>query len=62
MSSRVSSAIISAYRVKRHIIVRQDGLCHFCRHNIEDTDEIVATGKNPRRYYHMQCTARLNIV
>jgi hypothetical protein len=46
----MSFTIISANRVKRHIIVRQDGLCHFCRHNIEDADEIVAVGKNPRRY------------
>ena len=48
-------------RILKIIEGKQNGLCIHCKERITHNNTIVSSGR-PRRYYHKNCAARLNII
>lgn len=48
-------------RIIEVIMVKQAGLCRFCKSMISKNDEIVSNGRN-KKYYHRRCAQKLNII
>lgn len=55
------SANAAERRIVDLIMLKQAGLCRFCKNIISRHDEIVSNGKN-KKYYHKQCAQELNII
>jgi hypothetical protein len=50
--------------ILRFIFDKQNGLCHFCRKQIDEDHKhtIVSAGNNLRKYYHFGCAERIHIL
>lgn len=51
----------SKERVHNAIYRKQKGLCRHCKKPFESADPVISSGRH-RKYYHVDCAARLMII
>ena len=61
MPSRVFYINKGPGRVSQAIELKQDGKCRSCGKEFTSDEQIVSNGKR-KKYYHMECAQRLNIL
>jgi hypothetical protein len=61
MPSRLFYINKSPGRVNQTIELKQNGRCRCCGKNFTSDEQIVSNGKR-KKYYHMECAQRLNIL
>jgi hypothetical protein len=49
-------------RAVHYLKSKQNYLCRFCKKKINNGDAFVSRGGHSRKYYHIQCAQRLNII
>lgn len=61
MPTRVFSISDGPARVHQFIAIKQQGACRCCGKKFTADDEVVSNGKR-RKYYHIECAQKLNII
>jgi hypothetical protein len=61
MTSRIFYIKKGPGRVSQTIDLKQDGKCRYCGKEFVKDEQIVSNGKN-KKYYHMECAQKLNII
>jgi hypothetical protein len=42
--------------------IKQNGLCRLCKRKIDSIEDIVSSGSSSRKYYHVDCAKKINII